>query len=61
MGFVGEIKLKGWIAMISYIHHNWLLQPFSQDYGLASRTTHVVCFNFLHEWRNLQFNVDPER
>ena len=44
----------------TYIH-NWPLQPFSQDYGLASHTTHVVCVNFKHEWRDLQFNVDSER
>ena len=25
----------------TYIH-NWLIQPFSQDYGLAFHTTHVV-------------------
>ena len=25
------------------------LQPFSQDYGLASHTTHVVCVNFTRE------------
>ena len=24
-------------------HHNWPLQPFSQDHGLASHTTYVVC------------------
>ena len=34
----------------TYIH-NWPLQPFSHDYGLASHTTHVVCFNFIREWR----------
>ena len=28
---------------------------------LASHTTHVVCVNFIHEWRHLQFNVDSER
>ena len=44
----------------TYIH-NWLLQPFSQAYGLASHTTHVVCVNFICEWRDLQFNVDSER
>ena len=44
----------------TYIH-NWPLQPFSQDYGLASQSTHVVCVNFIHEWRDLQFNVDFER
>ena len=30
--------------------HNWPLQPFSQDYGLAFKTTYVVCVNFIHEW-----------
>ena len=34
---------------------------FLKDYVLASHTTHVVCVNFIHEWRNLQFNVDCER
>ena len=33
----------------TYIH-NWSLQPFSQDYGLAAHITHVVCVNFIHEW-----------
>ena len=33
---------------LTYIH-NWPLQPFSQDYGLVSHTTHVVCVNFIHE------------
>ena len=41
--------------------HNWLLQPFSQDYSLVSHTTHVVCLNFIREWRDLQFNVDFEQ
>ena len=44
----------------AYIH-NWPLQPFSQDYGLASHITHVVCVNFIREWRDLQFNVDSEQ
>ena len=47
-----------------FIHtytHNWPLQPFSQDYGLASHTTHIVCVNFfICEWRDLQFNADSE-
>ena len=41
--------------------YNCPLQPFSQDYGRASHTTHVVCVNFIREWRDLQFNVDSER
>ena len=49
------------IEKYSYIH-NWPLQPFSRDYGLAShQTTHVVCVNFIRERRDLQFNVDSER
>ena len=46
--------------MHTYIH-NWPLQPFSQDYGLASHTIHVVSVNFILEWQDLQFNVDFER
>ena len=28
---------------------------------LVSHTTYVVCVNFIHEWRDLQFKVDSER
>ena len=48
----------------TYVHtyiHNWTLETFSQDYGLHSHTTHVVCVNFIHEWRDLQLNIDSER
>ena len=31
--------------------HNWTLQPFSQDYKLASHNTYVVDINFICEWR----------
>ena len=41
--------------------HNWPLQTFIQDYGLASHSTYVVCVNFIHEQRVLQLNVDSER
>ena len=54
--------------VIKYIHylythmyiHNWPLQTFSQDYDLASHTTYFVCFNFIHEWWDLQFKIDSE-
>ena len=36
-------------------------QPCSQDFGLASHTTHVVWVNFIRKWRDLQFNVDSEQ
>ena len=51
-------------VILNIIHtyiHNWSLQPFSQDYGLASYTTHVVFVNFMCEWRDLQLYVDSER
>ena len=44
----------------TYIHI-WPLQPFSQDYNLASHRTYIVCVNFIHEWQGLQFKVDSER
>ena len=31
---------------IEFYIHNWSLQPFSQDYGLASYTTQVACVKF---------------
>ena len=38
------------------------LQPFSQDYGLDSHTTHVDCVNFLYvSGGTYSFNVDSER
>ena len=40
--------------------HNWPLQLFSQDYGLASHNTHVVGFNFIRKQRDIQFNIDSE-
>ena len=45
---------------ISRFIHNSSLQSFSQEYGLASHTTHVVCVNFIHEWRDLRFNINLE-
>ena len=53
-----------WKCFCKLIHtyiHNRPLQPFSRDYGLASHSTHFVCVNFIHECRDLQFNVDSER
>ena len=29
--------------------------------GLAPHTTNVVCVNFIHKWRDLQFKVDSEK
>ena len=38
--------------------HNLLLQFFSQVYDLDSNTTYLVCVNFFHTWRQLQFKVN---
>ena len=50
-------KLCMWIwfmcgsRLLSWLIKYWHLQPFSQDYGLVSYTTHVVCVKFIIEWR----------
>ena len=59
-----RLQLAILLHTYTYIHtyiHSWLLQHFSQDLGLASRTTHVVCVNFIRDWRDLQLNVDSEQ
>ena len=43
-----------YLAMIIIAH-------YSQDYDVAFHTTYVVCINFMHEWRDLEFKVDSER
>ena len=44
---------------ITYIigHYN----PSLRIVDLVSNTIYVVCVNFIHKWRNLQFKVDSER
>ena len=47
---------------IKKIHaRNCSLQPFIEDYDLASHITYVVCVKFIHKWPHLQFKVDFER
>ena len=49
------------ISPFTYIH-NWPLQPPSvRIISLVSYTTYVVCVNFIHKWRDLEFKVDSER
>ena len=38
-------------------HYN----PSVRIIDLVSHTTYVVCVNFTHKWRDLQFKVDSER
>ena len=35
--------------------------PSIRIIDLVSHTTYVVCVNFIHKWRALQFKVDSER
>ena len=44
---------------VSYTY--WSLQSFSQNYVLASHTSHVVRINLVPQWRGLQFDVEYER
>ena len=64
--FVSPVNLEHVMLLTSgfstrICNYDRSLQPFSQDYGLACHTTHVMCVNFMREWRNLQFNVHSER
>ena len=47
------------ISTFTYIigHYN----PSVKIIDLVSHTTYVVCVNFIHKWRDLQFKVDSER
>ena len=47
------------ILYTTYIigHYN----PSVRMIDLVSHTTYVVCVNFIHKWRQLQFKVDSER
>ena len=38
-------------------HYN----PSVRIIDLVSHTTYVVCVNFMHDWRVVQFKVDSER
>ena len=48
-----------WTYIHTYIidHYN----PSDRIIDLVSYTTYVVCVNFIHKWRALQFKVDTER
>ena len=58
----GEFALRTTVCFLfwnTYIigHYNpsvWIID-------LVSHTTYVVCVNFIHKWRDLQFKVDSER
>ena len=44
--------------------HNYIIghyNPSVRIIDLVSQTTYVVCVNFIHKWRDLQFKVATER
>ena len=55
--------------VIEAVQHNWTYityiighyNPSVRIIDLVSHTTNVVCVNFIHKWRDLQFKVDSER
>ena len=54
---IKDLNLSGQLFMFAdtYIHiHNWPFQSFSQNYGLASHVTHVVCINFIRTTKFLR-------
>ena len=46
-----------YIIIHSIYHYN----PSVRIIDLVSHTTYVLCVNFIHMWRDLQFKVDSER
>ena len=52
-----------WEFFCTYIHTYIIghYNPSVRIIELVSHTTYVVCVNFIHKWRDLQFKVDSER
>ena len=59
MKVLGVNKNKNYLYIHTYIigHYN----PLVRIIDLVSHTAYVVCVNFIHKWRDLQFKVDSER
>ena len=51
------------LYMLTYIHTYIIdhYNPSVRIIDLVSHTTYVVCVNFIHKWRDLQFKDDSER
>ena len=59
ISFISPPNEYGYVYIHTYIvgHYN----PSVRIFDLVSHTTYVVCVNFIHKWRDLQFKVDSER
>ena len=66
-----EIALKNYriFSQISFFYlkvqyiHTYIIghyNPSVRIIDLVSHTTSVVCVNFIHKWRDLQFKVDSD-
>ena len=53
-----KISCLVWILIHIIGHYN---PSVRRIIDLVSHTTYVVCVNFIHKWRDLQFIVDSER
>ena len=53
--------LRSWVAVkiTTEIMLRRIVLDECQDYDLVPNTTHVVCFNFIRKWRDLQFKRRP--
>ena len=54
---IDDSNLNRWKTVITYIHTYIIghYNPSVRIIDLVSHTTYVVCFNFIHKWRDLQF------
>ena len=53
-----------WEEILLVYIHTYIIghyNPLARIIDLVSHTTYVVCVNFIHKWRGLQFKVDSER
>ena len=52
------LEQQDWMYIHNIIGH---YNPSVNIIDLVSHTTYVMCVNFIHKWRYLQFKVDSER
>ena len=59
-----KVKLISYLIFVLTCIHTYIIGHYNLSVGiidLISHTTYIVCVNFMHKWRNLQFKVDSER
>ena len=60
LGFIIDRELK----QKKHLEYTYIIGHYNRSVriiDLVSPTTYVVCVNFIHKWRDLQFKVDSER